>query len=82
LFRRFRERLSRSREAIAGGLDRVFAGRREVDAALLEELEELLITADLGVETTLRLVQALQDGNAELADVETGAAGGGDAFSP
>jgi fused signal recognition particle receptor len=72
LFRRFRERLSRSREALAGGLDRVFAGRREVDAALLEELEELLITADLGVETTLRLVQALQDRlkRRELADVE------------
>lgn len=72
LFRRFRERLSRSREALAGGLDRVFAGRREVDAALLEELEELLITSDLGVETTLRLVQALQDRlkRRELADVE------------
>ena len=72
LFRRFRERLSRSREALAGGLDRVFAGRKEVDAALLEELEELLITADLGVETTLHLVQALQDRlkRRELADVE------------
>jgi len=72
LFRRFRERLSRSREALAGGLDRVFAGRKEVDAALLEELEELLITADLGVETTLHLVQALQERlkRRELADVE------------
>lgn len=72
LFRRFRERLSRSREAISGGLDRVFAGRKEVDAALLEELEELLITADLGVETTLHLVQALQERlkRRELADVE------------
>ncbi len=71
LFRRFRERLSRSREALAGGLDRVFAGRKEVDAALLEELEELLITADLGVETTLHLVQALQERlkRRELADV-------------
>ena len=72
LFRRFRERLSRSREALAGGLDRVFAGRREVDAALLEELEELLITADLGVETTLHLVQALKERlqRRELADVD------------
>ncbi len=72
LFRRFRERLSRSREALAGGLDRVFAGRKEVDAALMEELEELLITADLGVETTLHLVQALQERlkRRELGDVE------------
>jgi fused signal recognition particle receptor len=72
IFRRFRERLSRSREALAGGLDRVFAGRREVDAALLDDLEELLITADLGVETTLRLVQALHERlkRRELADVD------------
>jgi len=72
LFRRFRERLNRSRDAIAGGLDRLFAGRQEVDAALLEEVEELLITADLGVETTLHLIQALQDRlkRRELGDVE------------
>ncbi|OGP70258.1 MAG: signal recognition particle-docking protein FtsY [Deltaproteobacteria bacterium RBG_13_58_19] len=61
LFRRFRESLGRTREALAGGLDRLFAGRRQVDAALLEELEELLITADLGVETSLHLIKALQE---------------------
>ncbi|RJR39802.1 MAG: signal recognition particle-docking protein FtsY [Deltaproteobacteria bacterium] len=72
LFKRFRDRLRRSREALAGGLDRLFLGRKEVDAALLEELEELLITADLGVETTLRLVEGLQDRlkRRELGDVE------------
>jgi fused signal recognition particle receptor len=72
LFKRFRERLRRSREALAGGLDRLFLGRKEVDAELLEELEELLITADLGVETTLRLVEGLQDRlkRRELGDVE------------
>jgi len=71
LLRRFQERLSRTRDTLAGGLDRLFAGRREVDAALLEELEELLITADLGVETTLSLIQALQEKwrRRELADV-------------
>jgi fused signal recognition particle receptor len=61
LFRRFRESLGRTREALAGGLDRLFAGRQQVDAALLEELEELLITADLGVETSLHLIRALQE---------------------
>jgi fused signal recognition particle receptor len=71
LLRRFQERLSRTRDNLTGGLDRLFAGRREVDAALLEELEELLITADLGVETTLSLIQALQEKwrRRELADV-------------
>jgi len=72
LFRRFRERLSRTRETLAGGLDRLFAGRREVDAALLEDLEELLISADLGVATTLFLIQALQEKlrRRELSDLE------------
>ena len=72
MFRRLRERLSRTREALSGGLDRLFRGRKVVDAELLEELEELLITADMGVETSLFLIQALQDKlrRRELADVE------------
>jgi fused signal recognition particle receptor len=61
MFRRLRERLSRTRETLAGGLDRLLRGRKEVDALLLEELEELLITADIGVETTLVLIQALHE---------------------
>ena len=70
-FRRLRERLSRTREALSGGLDRIFRGRKVVDAELLEELEELLITADLGVETSLFLIQALEDKlrRRELSDV-------------
>jgi len=57
---------------LSGGLDRVFRGRKVVDAALLEDLEELLITADLGVETSLFLIQALQEKlkRRELGEVE------------
>jgi fused signal recognition particle receptor len=71
-FQRLRERLKRTREALSGGLDRVFRGRKVVDAALLEDLEELLITADLGVETSLYLIQALQEKlkRRELGEVE------------
>ncbi len=60
-FRRLRERLGRTREALAGGLDRLLKGRRQVDAQLLEDLEELLISADLGVETSLFLIRSLQE---------------------
>jgi fused signal recognition particle receptor len=60
-FRRFRERLVRTRKNLAGGLERLFLGRREVNAEVLDELEEMLITADLGVDTTLRLVEAIRD---------------------
>jgi fused signal recognition particle receptor len=72
MFRRLRERMSRTREALSGGMDRLFRGRKVVDAELLEELEELLITADIGVETSLFLIQALEDKlrRRELSDVE------------
>ena len=71
LFRRLKERLSRTRDSLAGGLDRLLKGRKVVDAALLEDLEELLITADLGVDTTLFLIQRLQERlkRRELGDV-------------
>jgi len=71
-FRRFRERLVRTRKSLAGGLERLFLGRREVDAEVLDELEELLITADLGVDTTLRLVEAIRDKvkRRELSDAD------------
>jgi len=71
-FRRLREGLQRTREALSGRLEQLFAGRKVVDAELLEELEELLITADIGVSTSLLLIQALQDRlrRRELADVE------------
>jgi fused signal recognition particle receptor len=71
-FKHLRERLQRTREVFSGRLERLFAGRKVVDAELLEDLEELLITADLGVDTSLFLIQALQDKlkRRELADVE------------
>src|SRR5207249_9543424 len=45
---RLREGLKRSQEYLAGGLGAVLETDRPVDDALLEELEELLIAADLG----------------------------------
>jgi len=45
---RLREGLKRSQEYLAGGLGAVLESDRPVDEALLEELEELLIAADLG----------------------------------
>src|SRR5206468_8388312 len=45
---RFREGLKRSQEYLSGGLGAVLETDRPIDDALLEELEELLIAADLG----------------------------------
>jgi fused signal recognition particle receptor len=61
LFHRLRFRLSRTRSALASRLDRLFLGKKEIDEELLEELEELLITADMGVETSLALIETIQE---------------------
>ncbi|MGQ9659749.1 MAG: signal recognition particle-docking protein FtsY [Thermochromatium sp.] len=56
---RLRERLSKSRAQLGDGIGRLLRGRSRIDEALLEELETLLITADVGLETTTRLIADL-----------------------
>jgi fused signal recognition particle receptor len=53
--------LSRSSNSIGEGLTAIFT-KRKLDAAMLEELEEVLIRADLGVATSARIAQAIGDG--------------------
>lgn len=52
--------LEKSKSHVFSKLAKVFTGRRVVDEDLLEELEEALITADVGVETTMRLLSRLR----------------------
>ena len=52
--------LARTRASLAGGFARLFEGRREVDAAFAEEVEDLLLSADVGVQASARLVEALR----------------------
>ena len=66
-FKRLRNRLSRTRQSFSSGLDRVFVGKKKVDDEVLEELEELLITSDIGVQTTMDLIERLS--KAKVADV-------------
>jgi len=58
---RLKNRLGKTRKTLAGGLERILSGRGRVDDAMLEELEELLISADIGVDTTMQLVQQIAD---------------------
>ena len=53
--------LERSRSGFFSKLARVVAGKSTVDDAVLDDLEEVLVTSDVGVETTLRIIQAIQD---------------------
>ena len=56
LFRRLQDRLGKTKESLVYRLDRLFLGKKEIDQDLFEQLEEILITADLGVSTTLELL--------------------------
>ena len=60
LFRRLQERLSKTRHSLVSRVDELFLGKKEIDAELLDELEEVLITADLGVTTTLDLLDEIR----------------------
>jgi fused signal recognition particle receptor len=53
--------LTRSRGALGDRLEQAAAAHREIDDALLEEVEEILVTADLGVQTAMRLMGTLRD---------------------
>ena len=60
LFKRLRNRLSKTRSAISSGIDQVFKGKNRVDDDLLENLEELLVTSDIGIETTMDLIERIE----------------------
>ena len=60
-YRRLREGLSKSSRALTGGITDIFT-RRKLDSATLEELEDLLIQADLGIETATRISDRLSAG--------------------
>lgn len=53
--------LERSRSGLFSKLARVVAGKSTVDDAVLDDLEEVLVTSDVGVETTLRIIERIQE---------------------
>jgi fused signal recognition particle receptor len=57
---RFRRGLQKTREMMDGGLDALLLGGRPVDEALLEELEEALVAADLGAAAASAFVERLR----------------------
>jgi fused signal recognition particle receptor len=60
LFEKLKRGLSKTQSSLVGRVDSLLRGRTAIDEDLIEELEEILITADLGMQTTQRLIQALE----------------------
>jgi fused signal recognition particle receptor len=53
--------LERSREGLFGRLTRAIAGKSTIDDEVLDQLEEVLVSSDVGVETTLRIIERIQE---------------------
>ncbi len=70
LFTRFKRGLSKTRHQLGDGIGRLLLGKKEIDAQLLDELEVLLLSADLGIDTTKVILDQLSDSLArkQLAD--------------
>jgi fused signal recognition particle receptor len=59
---RFRRAVAATRDSLSERLDTVFAGRKQIDEELLDQLEEVLIAADIGVQTTLEILETVRRG--------------------
>ena len=60
LIGRLGEALRKTRNAIADGIAQVIGARTTIDDALLEDIETILLTADVGVDATRRIIDGLE----------------------
>lgn len=55
------EKLAKTRHSFWDKLSKVIVGKSTVDAVILDKLEELLISSDVGVSTTLKIISAIEE---------------------
>jgi len=58
-FGRLKNQLSKTRSGLTGGLGNLFLGKKQIDDELLEELEMILLSADVGIEATQHIIAQL-----------------------
>ncbi len=61
LFSRLKSGLTKTRNALVNGIDSLFSGFSEIDDDFYEELEEILIMGDLGVNVTSDIIEKLKE---------------------
>jgi fused signal recognition particle receptor len=59
---RFSKAIEKTRLSIDNRLDKIFEGRKQIDDTLLDELEEMLISTDIGVQTTMQVLESIRRG--------------------
>ena len=52
--------LEKTKESVLNKLTRAIAGKSKVDDDVLDELEEILITSDVGVDTTVKIINRIE----------------------
>ncbi len=67
-FSRLKRGLSKTREILTTDIDDLFTGNRKLDDELLEELEELLITSDVGVSTAMDIMETISKDASRIKD--------------
>src|SRR5436305_5049024 len=69
---RFTKAIEKTRHSINNRLDTIFEGRKQIDDAFLDELEEMLISTDIGVATTMQVLDSVRRGvsRAEIRDLD------------
>ncbi|MFH2044022.1 MAG: signal recognition particle-docking protein FtsY [Pseudomonadota bacterium] len=70
VFKRLKERLSKTRHKITDGITNIFSGKKSIDDDMLEELEELLITSDIGVQTATDLINSISKKTSSISSPE------------
>jgi fused signal recognition particle receptor len=60
IFSRLKNGLSKTRQVLTTDINDLFGSSKAIDEALFEELEELLITSDLGIDVTLEMMERIR----------------------
>ncbi len=66
-----KDRLSKSKRRLGDGLSSILIGKKQIDDELLDELEMLMISADIGIQTTDKVIESVRK-NASRKELKDG----------
>lgn len=69
-FNRLKTGLSKTRQSLSNRFDAILSGNRKIDEEVLEEIEEVLITSDIGVSTSMALIERISKKADKISSVD------------
>lgn len=67
-FKQLKDKLSKTRRSFSIGLSKIFSNKNSIDNDVLESLEELLVTSDIGIQTSLDLIERIDQKTSTIPD--------------